>query len=132
MTATANIIDQEKMAVIIQELVGQTHETRFYPHISGVARSINYYPVEDQKAEDGIVNMALGLGKYIVDGGENLRVDPYLPKKIMQLSEMEIALRETQTRFLALDLAQTKLNFKTDDGFNLLNLPCARRTRMAC
>ncbi|MCM1079305.1 MAG: PEP/pyruvate-binding domain-containing protein [Bacteroidales bacterium] len=122
MTATSNVIDQEKMAVIIQELVGQAHDMRFYPHISGVARSINYYPVEDQKAEDGIVNMALGLGKYIVDGGENLRVDPYQPKKIMQLSEMEIALRETQTRFLALDMSQTKLNFKTDDGFNLLNL----------
>lgn len=122
MTATSNVIDQEKMAVIIQEVVGKAHGTRFYPHISGVARSINYYPVNDQKAEDGIVNMALGLGKYIVDGGVNLRVDPYQPHKIMQLSEMEMALRETQTRFLALDLSQTELNFKTDDGFNLLNL----------
>ena len=122
MTATSNVIDQEKMAVIIQEVVGQTHGTRFYPHISGVARSVNYYPVNDQKAEDGIVNIALGLGKYIVDGGVNLRVDPYQPHKIMQLSEMEIALRETQTRFLALDLSQTQLDFKTDDGFNLLNL----------
>lgn len=122
MTATSNVIDQEKMAVIIQEVVGQAHETRFYPSISGVARSINYYPVDDQKAEDGIVNMALGLGKYIVDGGQNLRVDPYQPKKIMQLSEMEMALRETQTRFLALDLSKTQLDFKTDDGFNLLNL----------
>ena len=122
MTATSNVIDQEKMAVIIQEVVGHQHETRFYPQVSGVARSINYYPVNDQKAEDGIVNMALGLGKYIVDGGENLRVDPYQPKNIMQMSEMEIALRETQTRFLALDLSQTKLDFKTDDGFNLLNL----------
>lgn len=122
MTATSNVIDQEKMAVIIQEVVGQAHDTRFYPHISGVARSINYYPVDDQKAEDGIVNMALGLGKYIVDGGQNLRVDPYQPQRIMQLSEMEMALRETQTRFLALDLSQTELDFKTDDGFNLLNL----------
>ena len=122
MTATSNVIDQEKMAVIIQEVVGQQHDTRFYPHVSGVARSINYYPVNDQKAEDGIVNMALGLGKYIVDGGQNLRVDPYQPDKVMQLSEMEMALRETQTRFLALDLSQTELDFKTDDGFNLLNL----------
>lgn len=122
MKATSNYIDQEKMAVIIQEVVGQQHETRFYPQISGVARSINYYPVNDQKAEDGIVNMALGLGKYIVDGGQTLRVDPYQPKKIMQLSEMEMTLRETQTRFLALDLSRTQLDFKTDDGFNLLNL----------
>ena len=122
MTATSNVIDQEKMAVIIQEVVGQQHGTTFYPHISGVARSINYYPVDDQKAEDGIINMALGLGKYIVDGGQTLRFDPYIPKKIMQLSEMEMALRETQTRFLALDLSQTELDFKTDDGFNLKNL----------
>lgn len=122
MTATSNVIDQEKMAVIIQEVVGEQHDTRFYPHISGVARSINYYPVDDQRAEDGIVNIALGLGKYIVDGGQTLRVDPYIPKKIMQLSEMEMALRETQTRFLALDLSKTELDFKTDDGFNLLNL----------
>ncbi len=122
MTATSNVIDQEKMAVIIQEVVGQKHDTRFYPHVSGVARSVNYYPVNDQKAEDGIVNMALGLGKYIVDGGQNLRIDPYQPGKVMQLSEMEMALRETQTRFLALDLSQTSLDFKTDDGFNLLNL----------
>lgn len=122
MTATSNVIDQEKMAVIIQEVVGTQHDNRFYPNVSGVARSINYYPVNDQLAEDGIVNMALGLGKYIVDGGENLRVDPYQPDKIMQMSEMEIALRETQTRFLALDLSQTELDFKTDDGFNLLNL----------
>lgn len=122
MTATSNVIDQEKMAVIIQEVVGHQHETRFYPQVSGVARSINYYPVDDQKAEDGIINMALGLGKYIVDGGQTLRFDPYIPKKIMQLSEMEMALRETQTHFLALDLSQTALNFKTDDGFNLLNL----------
>ena len=122
MTATSNIIDQEKMAVILQEVVGQQHETRFYPNVSGVARSVNYYPVNEQRADEGIVNMALGLGKYIVDGGQNLRVCPAHPDKIMQLSEMEMALRETQTRFLALDLTQTDLDFKTDDGFNLLNL----------
>lgn len=123
MTATSNVIDQEKMAVIVQEVVGQQFGDHFYPHLSGVGRSINYYPVNDQKAEDGIVNMALGLGKYIVDGGQNLRVDPYQPDKVMQMSEMEMALRETQTRFLALDLTTTKrLDFKTDDGFNLKNL----------
>lgn len=122
MTATSNVIDQEKMAVILQEVVGQQHDTRFYPTLSGVARSINYYPVGEQKAEDGIVNLALGLGKYIVDGGQTLRVCPTQPHSIMQLSEMEMALRETQTRFLALDLTQTDLDFSTDDGFNLLNL----------
>lgn len=122
MTATSNVIDQEKMAVIIQEVVGQQHETRFYPTMSGVARSVNYYPVGDQHGEDGIVNLALGLGKYIVDGGQTLRVCPTMPNHIMQMSEMEIALRETQTRFLALDTQKTELDFKTDDGFNLQNL----------
>ncbi|MBR4757759.1 MAG: phosphoenolpyruvate synthase, partial [Bacteroidaceae bacterium] len=74
MVATSNVIDQEKMAVILQEVVGTQYGDRFYPHISGVARSVNYYPIGDEKAEEGVVNLALGLGKYIVDGGLNLRV----------------------------------------------------------
>lgn len=119
MIATQNVIDQEKMAVILQEVVGQQHENRFYPNISGVARSVNYYPVGDEEADEGVVSLALGLGKYIVDGGQSLRVCPAHPNQVMQTSEMETALRETQTSFLALDLEKTHLDFKTDDGFNL-------------
>ncbi len=119
MTATSNVIDQEKMAIILQEVVGREHGTRFYPTLSGVARSLNYYPIGDEQPEEGIVNLALGLGKYIVDGGLSLRVSPYHPDKVLQTSEMEIALRQTQTNFLAIDLEQKKLNFSTDDGFNL-------------
>lgn len=119
MTATSNVIDQEKMAVILQEVVGEKHDTRFYPVASGVARSINYYPVGDEEAEEGTVNLAFGLGKYIVDGGRSLRVCPYHPKQVMQMSEMETALRETQTSFLAIDLTKEELDFVTDDGFNL-------------
>ena len=122
MTATSNIIDQEKMAVILQEVVGRRHGDRFYPTYSGVLRSLNYYPIGDEKAEEGIANLALGLGKYIVDGGQTLRVSPYHPAQVLQTSEMEIALRETQTRFYALDMAHTDDGWKVDDGFNILNL----------
>ena len=125
MTATSNVIDQEKMAVILQEVVGEQHEGRFYPTLSGVARSVNYYPIGDQQAEEGTVNLALGLGKYIVDGGQSLRVCPAHPHQVLQTSEMEIALRETQTRFYALDLKNPPTEFRKDDGFNLLNLRVA-------
>lgn len=123
MQATSNVIDQEKMAVILQEVVGNQYANHYYPSMSGVARSLNYYPLGDERAEEGIVNLALGLGKYIVDGGMTLRFSPYHPHQILQLSEMEIALRETQTRFYALDLGNGGQNFSIDDGFNLLKLP---------
>ena len=122
MTATSNVIDQEKMAVILQEVVGRQYGDRYYPTFSGVLRSLNYYPIGDETAEEGIANLALGLGKYIVDGGQTLRVSPYHPKQVLQTSEMETALRETQTRFYALDMRHTGDDFKTDDGFNILNL----------
>ncbi len=123
MQATSNVIDQEKMAVILQEVVGTQYGSRFYPSISGVARSINYYPINDELAEEGTVSLALGLGKYIVDGGLTLRVCPYHPDKVLQTSETEMALRETQTRFYALDLENNGQDFSLDDGFNLLKLP---------
>ena len=122
MQATSNVIDQEKMAVILQEVVGNYYGDRYYPSMSGVARSLNYYPIGDEQAEEGIVNLALGLGKYIVDGGLTLRFSPYHPNQVLQTSEMEIALRETQTRFYALDLRNAGENFSIDDGFNLLKL----------
>ena len=123
MQATSNVIDQEKMAVILQEVVGTQYGDRYYPSISGVARSVNYYPINDEQAGEGTVSLALGLGKYIVDGGLTLRVCPYHPDKVLQTSEMEMALRETQTRFYALDLKNMGQNFSLDDGFNLLKLP---------
>ncbi|MCD8167505.1 MAG: phosphoenolpyruvate synthase [Bacteroides sp.] len=122
MQATSNVIDREKMAVIIQEVVGNQYGERYYPSMSGVARSLNYYPIGDETAEEGTVNLALGLGKYIVDGGQTLRFSPYHPNQVLQTSEMEIALKETQTRFYALDLKNSGHNFSIDDGFNLLKL----------
>ena len=122
MTATSNVIDQEKMAVILQEVVGKQYDGRYYPNISGVLRSLNYYPIGDERAEDGIASLALGLGKYIVDGGQTLRVSPYHPHQVLQTSELETALRETQTRFYALDTRHVGNDFKVDDGFNILDL----------
>ncbi len=122
MTATSNVIDQEKMAVILQEVVGKTHGDRYYPTFSGVLRSLNYYPIGDETAEEGIASLALGLGKYIVDGGQTLRVSPYHPAQVLQTSEMETALRETQTRFYALDMSRVGDDFQVDDGFNIKNL----------
>ena len=122
MTATQNVIDQEKMAVILQEVVGNRYGDLFYPTFSGVLRSLNYYPIGDETAEEGIASLALGLGKYIVDGGQTLRVSPYHPHQVLQTSEMETALRETQTRFYALDMSHVGDDFKVDDGFNIKSL----------
>ena len=119
MTATSNVIDQEKMAVILQEVVGNQYGDYYYPNVSGVLRSLNYYPIGDEQAEDGIANLALGLGKYIVDGGQTLRVSPHHPRQVLQTSELETALRETQTRFYALDMKNTDGAFSVDDGFNI-------------
>ena len=122
MTATRNVIDQEKMAVILQEVVGKDYGTRYYPTMSGVLRSLNYYPIGDEEAEEGIASLALGLGKYIVDGGQTLRVCPYHPHQVLQTSETEMALRDTQTQFYALDTLHVGDDFKVDDGFNILKL----------
>jgi hypothetical protein len=122
MLATQNVIDQEKMAVILQEVVGKQYGDLYYPNFSGVLRSLNYYPIGDEKAEEGIASLALGLGKYIVDGGQTLRVSPYHPTQVLQTSEMETALSETQTRFYALDMSHVGDDFKVDDGFNIKNL----------
>lgn len=118
MTATQNVIDQEKMAVVIQEVVGQQYGEHYYPNISGVLRSLNYYPVGDEKPEEGIAALALGLGKYIVDGGQTLRVSPYHPQQVMQMSELETALRQTQTQFYSIGMPTGK-DVSVDDSFNI-------------
>ena len=122
MLATQNVIDQEKMAVILQEVVGKQYGDLYYPNFSGVLRSLNYYPIGEETAEEGIASLALGLGKYIVDGGQTLRVSPYHPTQVLQTSEMETALRDTQTRFYALDMNHVGDDFKVDDGFNIKKL----------
>ncbi len=122
MTATANVIDEEKMGIILQEVCGNRHGDVYYPTLSGVARSINYYPIGSETAEDGIVNIAFGLGKLIVEGGLSLRFSPRYPKKILQLSSPDAALRDTQKEFCALDLNTDSFVPSTDDGVNILRI----------
>lgn len=122
MTATSNVIDEEKMAIVLQTVTGQKYGNRYYPTISGVARSINFYPIGLEKPEDGIANLALGLGKYIVDGGMTLRFSPKYPQKVLQTSNPELALRETQKHFFALNLDHQSFSPSIDDSANLLYL----------
>ncbi|MDX9812933.1 MAG: PEP/pyruvate-binding domain-containing protein, partial [Bacteroidales bacterium] len=122
MAATANVIDEEKMGIILQEVCGNRHGDIFYPTLSGVARSINYYPIGSEKVEDGIANIAFGLGKLIVEGGQSLRFCPKHPRKILQLSSPDYALRDTQKEFRALDLRIESFVPSTDDGINILRL----------
>ena len=122
MQATSNVIDQEKMAVIIQEVVGSTHDGYFYPSFSGVGRSLNYYPVNEERAEDGVCEIAVGLGKYIVDGGMALRFSPKHPRNVLQTSTLDLALRDTQTTFYAINESEAVEDFKVDDGFNITRL----------
>ncbi|MCX6301901.1 MAG: phosphoenolpyruvate synthase [Bacteroidia bacterium] len=119
MTATSNVIDEEKMGIVLQEICGNRHGDIFYPTISGVAQSINYYPIGSEKAEDGIANVAFGLGKLIVEGGISLRFCPKMPGKALQLSSPESALRDTQKEFRALDLNMNSFVPSTDDGINI-------------
>jgi hypothetical protein len=120
MTATRNVIDQEKMAVVLQQVAGTQYGERFFPSFSGVARSINFYPIAPEKAEEGIASIAVGLGKYIVDGGVSLRFSPKYPGKIMQLSTADMALRETQKTFCALDMDPYKFKPSVDESVNIM------------
>jgi CheY-like chemotaxis protein len=122
MSATSNVIDEEKMGIILQEVCGTKHEDRFYPTISGVARSINFYPIKPEKPRDGIASIAFGLGKYIVDGGMALRFSPRYPKKILQLSAKDSILRDTQKYFYSLDLSSESFVPSVDDAVNLFKL----------
>ncbi|MDE6207523.1 MAG: phosphoenolpyruvate synthase [Muribaculaceae bacterium] len=126
MTATSNVIDQEKMAVIIQEVVGIKQGDYYFPSFSGVGRSLNYYPVGDEKADDGVVEIAVGLGKYIVDGGRGLRFSPQHPEHALQTSTLDLALRDTQTKLFAIKpVDENDLNsfsVDVDEGTNLTEL----------
>jgi len=122
MAATLNMIDEEKMGIVLQEVTGRQYGNQFYPAISGVARSINFYPIAPEKPEDGIANVAFGLGKYIVDGGISLRFSPKYPQKVLQLSTPDLALSETQKTYYALDLNPESFTPNIDDTINLLKL----------
>ncbi|HEX3009661.1 MAG TPA: PEP/pyruvate-binding domain-containing protein [Bacteroidales bacterium] len=121
-TATSNVIDEEQMGIILQEVCGTRYGNKFYPTLSGVARSINYYPIKPETPADGIANIAYGLGKYVVDGGPSIRFSPKYPKKIIQLSSVNSVVKETQKTFFALDLDEKIFKPSIDDSANLLRL----------
>ncbi len=114
-----NLISEEKMAVIIQEVCGTEQEGLYFPTLSGVARSINCYPIGRERAEEGVCNIAMGLGKIVVDGGRTLRFSPAHPQNVLQTSTPELALRDTQNEVLALSLRPEEFRTSSDDGVNL-------------
>ena len=117
-----NLISEEKMAVIIQEVCGTEQDGLYFPTCSGVARSINYYPIGDERPEDGVCDVAMGLGKLVVDGGRTLRFSPRYPQKVLQTSTPELALRDTQNEVLALSLRPEEFRTSIDDAVNLRRL----------
>ena len=118
---TANLLSEEKMGVVVQSICGSEHGGLYYPMLSGVARSVNFYPIGSEKAEDGVVDMAFGLGKTVVDGGKALRFSPKFPKKILQLSDPKLAMRDTQKSMYALDLRPGAFKISRNEGVNLAN-----------
>jgi CheY-like chemotaxis protein len=119
--------EEEKMAIVIQKLVGRTHGSRFYPDFAGVARSYNYYPVMDLKAKDGIAVVALGFGKTVVEGGRSIRFSPGAPEVLPQFGSTTEILHNAQIEFYALDL-HGSLAFSTpgaDDTLSKFDLQAA-------
>ena len=122
-TSSGNVLSEEKMAIVLQEVCGEQAGNYYFPVISGVARSVNFYPVGKEKPEDGIVKVAYGLGKVVVDGEQVLRFSPKYPKNVMQTSTVDLAMRETQQSMLALSLSPEKFKTSIDDAVNLERIP---------
>lgn len=117
--STGNVPGEEKMAIVLQEVCGEQEGNYYFPVISGVARSINFYPVGKEKPEDGIVKIAYGLGKAVVDGEQVLRFSPKYPKNVLQTSTVDLAMRETQQSMLALSLSPERFKTSVNDAVNL-------------
>ncbi len=122
MTATSNVIDEEKMGIVLQDVCGTTYNDRFYPTFSGVARSINFYPIGQEKSEEGIINLALGLGKHIVDGSKSMRFSPKYPAKALQLSSPDTTLKNTQKSFYAINLDPSMFVPSISEDVNIIKL----------
>ncbi|MCK4341948.1 MAG: histidine kinase [Phycisphaerae bacterium] len=112
--ATPHRIEEEKMAVILQPIVGARHGEAYYPNFSGVARSYNYYPFEPMQPEDGVAIVALGLGKTVVDGGQALRFCPKLPQVLPQMGAGEEFINQSQRTFYAIDLSDRQRVFEIE------------------
>ena len=122
-TATGNVISEEKMAIIIQEICGAEQDGCFFPTLSGVARSVNFYPIGHERAEEGIAKIAYGLGKAVVDGEQVLRFSPEYPRHVLQTSTPDLAMRDTQQVMYALDLQPERFKTSLDDAVNLSRIP---------
>ncbi|MDD6253744.1 MAG: PEP/pyruvate-binding domain-containing protein [Bacteroidales bacterium] len=120
--STGNLQSEEKMAVIVQNICGSEHNGLYYPFMSGVGRSVNFYPIANEKSEDGIVNIVFGLGKSVVEGGKTLRFSPKYPKKILQLSQPELAMRDCQKKMYALDLRPGAFKISRNEGVNFAHI----------
>lgn len=128
-TATANVISEEKMAIVIEEICGSEDSGYYFPTLSGVARSLNFYPIGYEQAEDGIAKVAFGLGKAVVDGEQVLRFSPKYPNHVLQTSTPALAMRDTQQVMYALNLKPEKFKTSIDDAVNLERLNIADCTR---
>ena len=128
-TATANVISEEKMAIVLQEICGSEDGGYFFPTLSGVARSLNFYPIGYERAEEGIAKVAFGLGKAVVDGEQVLRFCPKYPQHILQTSTPELTMRETQQTMYALNLQPDKFKTSIDDAVNLEKINIADCTK---
>ena len=122
-TATANVLSEEKMAIVLQEICGSEDQGYFFPTISGVARSVNFYPLGYETPEDGVAKIAFGLGKAVVDGDQVLRFSPKYPRNVLQTSTPELTMTETQQAMFALDLQPDKFKTSVDDAVNLDRIP---------
>ncbi len=122
-TATANVLSEEKMSIVLQEICGSEDRGYFFPTFSGVARSVNFYPLGYEKPEDGVAKIAFGLGKAVVDGDQVLRFSPKYPRNVLQTSTPELVMSETQQAMFALDLQPDKFKTSVDDAINLERIP---------
>ena len=119
MKNTTHRLEEEKMGIIIMELGGKKHNELFYPTFSGVAQSYNYYPVSYMKREEGVLFLALGLGKTIVDGEKSLRFSPKYPKILSQYYSIKSTINNSQNQFYALDMDKGKNPLKFGETKNL-------------
>jgi CheY-like chemotaxis protein len=118
-TSTPHTIEEEKMAIIVQRIVGQKYDDRFYPHFSGVALSYNFYPVGGQESNQGIAAIALGLGQTVMSGGRTVQFSPATPGILPQYPTAKDFLRYSQSQFYAVDLARPVIDFSAEEDSSL-------------
>ena len=122
-TSTSNVLSEERMGIVLQEICGSEDKGYFFPTMSGVARSVNFYPLGYERPEDGVVKLAYGLGKAVVDGDQVLRFSPKFPKNVLQTSTPDLTMKETQQTMFALNLQPDKFKTSVDDAVNLERIP---------